>query len=328
MHYTNFGSAGVKVSRIALGMGLREQYSDEGAQRLVGHAIDSGVNFIDCANRYGLGDDRVNLRGTAEQALGRALRTRRDEVVITTKVTGAMGDGPNDSGAARLHIMREVERSLTRLQTDRIDVYLLHGWDDSTPIEETVRALDDLVTQGKVLYFGCCNYAAWQVCKALWTADRLGAHSFICVQNEYSLLRRGLEKEMFGLIRDQGLGAMAYSPLRAGLLSGDLHAGPAPAARLALGPTARRGLLVRASAVGRAADRRPEVDSLRARRQRASGRDGMGALASRDHSRHIRQRHHRAARRQPRRPRPAPHPGRAPHPRPDILCRSGIVGSG
>jgi aryl-alcohol dehydrogenase-like predicted oxidoreductase len=228
MHYTNFGSAGVKVSRIALGMGLREQYTDEGAERLVGHAIDSGVNFIDCANRYGLGDDRVNLRGTAEQALGRALRTRRDEVVITTKVTGAMGDGPNDSGAARVHIMREVERSLTRLQTDRIDVYLLHGWDDSTPIEETVRTLDDLVTQGKVLYFGCCNYAAWQVCKALWTADRLGAHSFICVQNEYSLLRRGLEKEMFGLIRDQGLGAMAYSPLKAGLLSGVYTPGQPP----------------------------------------------------------------------------------------------------
>ena len=228
MNYVNFGSAGVKVSRIALGMGLREQYSAEGAERLVGHAIDSGVNFIDCANRYGLGDDRVNLRGTAEKALGRALKKRRDEVVITTKVTGEMGDGPNDSGASRVHLMREVERSLKRLKTDRIDIYLLHGPDDTTPIEETVRALDDLVTQGKVLYFGCCNYAAWQVCKALWTADRLGAHSFICVQNEYSLLRRGLEREMFGLIRDQGLGAMAYSPLRAGLLSGTYTPGQSP----------------------------------------------------------------------------------------------------
>ncbi len=228
MHYVNFGSAGVMVSRIALGMGLREQYSAEGAERLVGHAIDSGVNFIDCANRYGLGDDRVNLRGTSERALGRALKGRRDEVVITTKVTGPMGDGPNDSGASRVHLMREVERSLERLDTDRIDVYLLHGWHDSTPIEETVRALDDLVTQGKVLYVGCCNYAAWQVAKALWTADRLGADPFICVQNEYSLLRRGLEREMFGLIRDQGLGAMAYSPLRAGLLSGTYTPGQPP----------------------------------------------------------------------------------------------------
>ena len=228
MNYVNFGSAGVRVSRIALGMGLREQYSAEGAERLVGHAIDSGVNFIDCANRYGLGDDRVNLRGTSERALGRALKGRRDEVVITTKVTGPMGDGPNDSGASRIHLVREVERSLQRLDTDRIDVYLLHGWHDSTPIEETVRALDDLVTQGKVLYVGCCNYAAWQVAKALWTADRLGADPFICVQNEYSLLRRGLEKEMFGLVRDQGLGAMAYSPLRAGLLSGTYTPGEPP----------------------------------------------------------------------------------------------------
>ena len=325
MHYVNFGSAGVKVSRIALGMGLREQYTDEGAERLVGHAIDSGVNFIDCANRYGLGDDRVNLRGTAEQALGRALRTRRDEVVITTKVTGAMGDGPNDSGAARVHIMREVERSLTRLQTDRIDVYLLHGWDDSTPIEETVRALDDLVTQGKVLYFGCCNYAAWQVCKALWTADRLGAHRFICVQNEYSLLRRGLEKEMFGLIRDQGLGAMAYSPLKAGLLSGVYTPGqpPPPGSLWDQRPDEDYSSALPPSS--RAADRRPEVDSLRARRQRASGRDGLGALASRDHRGHLGQRHDRAARRQPRRPRAAAHPGRAPHPGRRVLSRNDLT---
>lgn len=228
MEYVNFGTAGVKVSRIALGMGLREQYSAEEAERLVRHAIDSGVNFIDCANRYGLGDDRVKLKGTAEQILGRVIKTRRDEVVITSKVTGATGGGPNDLGASRIHIMREVEQSLARLQTDRIDIYLLHGWDSTTPLEETIRAFDDLVTQGKVLYGGCCNYAAWQVCKALWTADRLGADPFICVQNEYSLLRRNLESEMFGLVRDQGLGAMAYSPLRAGLLSGTYTPGEPP----------------------------------------------------------------------------------------------------
>jgi aryl-alcohol dehydrogenase-like predicted oxidoreductase len=228
MEYVNFGTAGVKVSRIALGMGLREQYSAEEAERLVRHAIDSGVNFIDCANRYGLGDDRVKLKGTAEQILGRVIKTRRDEVVITSKVTGATGGGPNDLGASRIHIMREVERSLARMQTDRIDIYLLHGWDSTTPLEETIRAFDDLVTQGKVLYAGCCNYSAWQVCKALWTADRLGADPFICVQNEYSLLRRNLESEMFGLVRDQGLGAMAYSPLRAGLLSGTYTPGEPP----------------------------------------------------------------------------------------------------
>lgn len=208
------------MSRMALGMGLREQHSADEAERLIRHAIDSGINFIDCANRYGLGDDRVNLRGTSEQVLSKVLKDHRDDLVITSKVMAETGDGPNDRGSSRLHIMREVERSLDRLQTDRIDIYLLHGWDDTTILEETIRALDDLISQGKVLYVGCCNFTAWQVCKALWTADTLEADPFICVQNEYSLLRRGLENEMFGLIEDQGLGAMAYSPLRAGLLSG------------------------------------------------------------------------------------------------------------
>ena len=228
MKYVNFGKAGVKVSRIALGMGLREERSADGAARLVEHAIDSGVNFIDCSNSYRPGDDDDTMRGTSEQVLGRVLQTRRDEVVITSKVTTAMGVGPNDYGGSRIHIMREVERSLVRLQTDRIDIYLLHGYDATTPLEETIRALDDLVNQGKVLYVGCCNFPAWQVCKALWTADRLGTDPFICVQNEYSLLKRTLETEMFGLVRDQGLGAMAYSPLKAGLLSGTYTPGEPP----------------------------------------------------------------------------------------------------
>ena len=228
VEYVNLGNAGVKVSPIVMGMGLREQPDAREAQRLVGRAIDSGINFFDCANRYGLGDDRVHKRGSAEEVLGRVLESRRDEVVITTKVTGSMGPGPNDEGGSRYHILAEVEQSLRRLRTDHIDIYLLHGYTHDTPLEETLRALDDLVTQGKVRYVGCCNFEAWQVCKALWTADRLGADPFMCVQNEYSLLKRSPESELFGLIRDQGLGMMAYSPLAAGLLSGAYGPGDDP----------------------------------------------------------------------------------------------------
>lgn len=230
MEYVNFGTAGVKVSPIALGLSLRGQKSADEAQGLIEHAIDSGVNLIDCANIYGLGND-PKLRGSSEKVLGQVLKTRRDEVVITSKVSGPMGAGPNDRGNSRYNVMRAVEHSLTRLGTDRIDVYLLHGYDRETPLEETLRALDDLVSDGKVRYIGCCNFAAWQVCKALWTSERMNAVSFICVQNQYSLLKRDPEGEMFGLVRDQGLGIMAYSPLAKGLLSGQYAPGAAPPPR-------------------------------------------------------------------------------------------------
>ena len=219
MEYVNFGSAGVKVSPISLGLGFRGQNSRTEGQRLVEHAIDSGINLIDCANIYGLGDDR-RVRGTSEQVLARVLKKKRDDVVITSKVHSPVAEGPNDKGSSRYHILREVENSLRRLETDHIDVYLLHGWDDETPIEETARALDDVVSSGKVRYVGACNFAAWQVCKMLWVQDGIGADPLITLQNQYSLLVRGPEKELFGIIRDQGLGAMAFSPLAVGLLSG------------------------------------------------------------------------------------------------------------
>ena len=161
MEYVRLGSAGVKVSRIALGLGFRGQSSVAGARRLIEHAIDSGVNFIDCANFY-----RVLGGPLSEEVLSAVLRKRRGEVVITSKVFGKVGPGPNDGGSSRLHILSQVERSLRRLGADHIDVYLLHQYDDETPIEETVRALDDLVTSGKVRYVGACNFSAWQVCKA------------------------------------------------------------------------------------------------------------------------------------------------------------------
>ncbi len=215
MQYVNLGSAGVKVSTIAMGLGFRQQSSEREAQHVIEHAIDSGVNFLDCANNYSLTATRKS-----EEVLGRVLETKRNDVVITSKVNTPTGQGPNDRGTSRYHVMREVDNSLRRLGTDHVDVYLLHAFDDETPLDETLRAMDDIVTAGKARYVGCCNFTAWQVCKALWTADRLNAAPIICVQNPYSLLNRALENELFGLLRDQGLGAMAYSPMAVARLTG------------------------------------------------------------------------------------------------------------
>ena len=220
MQYVNFGSAGVKVSRVALGLGLRGQGDEKEARNLIAAALDLGVNLFDCANIYGLKDDRANS-GTSEKLLGKALQGRRDEVVITSKVRGAIGDGPNDIGLSRYHILREAERSLWRLNTDRIDVYLIHGLDETTPWEETLRALDSLVQQGKVRYVGICNHQAWQVVQALRVQERLNAAPLITVQNPYNLLNRELEREMFPMVAEIGVGVMVYSPLAVGLLSGD-----------------------------------------------------------------------------------------------------------
>lgn len=219
MNYVNFGSAGVKVSRLALGLGLRGQSEEKEAERLVGLALDRGLNLLDCANVYGMMDDRRNI-GKSEELLGRVLGARRDDLVITSKVTSPIGSGPNDWSASRYHILREVERSLRRLNTDRIDVYLLHALDATTPDEEKFRALDALVQQGKVRYVGVCNYQAWQVVQALRVQDRINAAPLMTVQNPYSLLNRSLEREMFPMARATGLGIMAYSPLGVGLLSG------------------------------------------------------------------------------------------------------------
>ncbi len=228
MEYVNFGSAGLKVSPLALGLGLRGQDNPDQAQGMIEHALDQGINLIDCANVYGTLDVPESA-GQSEVILGKVLKGRRDEVVITSKVASRMGPGPNDAGLSRSHIMRAVENSLQRLETDYIDVYLVHVFDEDTPLEETIRALDDLVHSGKVRYIGCCNFAAWQVCRSLWVSSDLKAAPFMCIQNPYSLLNRELEPEMFGLLRDQGLGAMAYSPLAVGLLTGHYVPGqPAP----------------------------------------------------------------------------------------------------
>ncbi|MEZ4675470.1 MAG: aldo/keto reductase [Caldilineaceae bacterium] len=232
MNYVNFGSAGVKVSPLALGMGLRGQGDEAAAQRLIEHAIDRGINLIDCANIYGPMDDRANI-GRSEVVLGKAIHGKRDDLIITSKAASPVGKKPNDRGTSRVHLLREIDRTLQRLATDYIDVYIIHAQDETTRLEETVRALDDIVRQGKARYIGFSNHTAWQICRALWIADHIHADPLICVQNPYSLLNRKLEGEMFGLVRDQGLGIMAYSPLAVGLLSGAYLPGqPAPAGSL------------------------------------------------------------------------------------------------
>lgn len=229
MDYINFGSAGVKVSRLALGLGLRGQSDEAAAQRLVEYAIDQGINVIDCANVYAPMDQQRNA-GRAEEIVGRAIQGKRDDLFLTTKVAGRIGPGPNDQGLSRYAILREIDRSLKRLNTDHVDLYLVHVYDSSTPLEETMRALDDVVRSGKARYVGCCNFDAWQVCRGLWIADKLNSAPFLCVQNPYSMLHRHLEREMFGLVKDRGLGIMAYSPLAVGLLSNAYQPGQPPPA--------------------------------------------------------------------------------------------------
>ena len=221
MDYVQLGRLGVRVSRICLGTAFRGQPDDGVAERVIDRAVDRGCNFIDCANYYG--------RGRSETVLGRAIRDRRDDLFLTTKVWSRMGPGPNDAGSSRYHIAREVERSLRRLGTDRIDLYLLHAWDPDSPLDESLRAMDDLVRQGKVLYVGACNFTAAQAIEGLWTADRLGLDRFACLQNEYNLLHRGeIEPELLPLARRLGLGLMTYSPLAVGLLTGRFRRGQPP----------------------------------------------------------------------------------------------------
>ena len=227
MEYVNLGHSGLKVSRLAYGLGLRGQDDVDEAERVIERGIELGINFIDCANVYGLGD-AYDTRGTSEQLLARVLKRRRDDLVVTSKVASRIGEGPNDAGLSRYHVMREIDRTLARLRTDHIDIYILHVYDEETPLEETLRALDDVVRAGKTRYVGVSNFQAWQVLKALWTQDRLGLDPLICIQNPYNLLNRGLELEMWPAQRDRRFGVMTYSPLGVGLLSGVYTPGEPP----------------------------------------------------------------------------------------------------
>ncbi|MDF1514854.1 MAG: aldo/keto reductase, partial [Anaerolineae bacterium] len=182
MEYRRLGKTGVKVSPLCLGVGIRGELDENRFINTVHRAIDLGCNFIDCANSYG--------EGRSETVLGQAIKGKRDDLVITTKVWTKIGPGPNDRGLSRFHIMREIERSLKKLQTDHVDIYYLHNVDPETELEETLRTMEDLVRQGKVRYVGASNYYGAQIIELLWTADQYGLEPIVCLQNQYNLLRR------------------------------------------------------------------------------------------------------------------------------------------
>jgi 1-deoxyxylulose-5-phosphate synthase len=250
MEYVPFGPAGIKVSRIALGLGFRGQPDETEAQKVIEAALDRGINLIDCANVYGPMDDRANI-GRSEVVLGRALVGRRDDVVITSKVASPIGPGPNDRGLSRHHMMREIDRSLTRLGTDHLDVYLAHAFVDDTALEETLGAFDDLVRAGKTRYYGLCNFSAWQFTRAHYMAAAAGKALPVTAQNPYSLMNRSLETELFPMCRAIGAGIMAYSPLAVGLLSG-AYGENAPPPDGSLWATRRQGQLTSALSGSRA----------------------------------------------------------------------------
>jgi aryl-alcohol dehydrogenase-like predicted oxidoreductase len=226
MEYRPLGNSGLRVSALTLGtmtFGGRDNFAAVGstdvaaATRQVDLCLDRGVNFIDTANVYS--------GGVSEDIVGAAIKGRRDRVILATKARMPMGDGPNDAGLSRHHLIRACEASLRRLGTDHIDLYQVHEWDGVTPMEETLGTLDDLVRQGKVRYVGCSNNSAWQVMKALAVSERVGAVRYVCQQVNYNLIARDVEHEIIPLALDQSIGIMAWSPLHAGLLSGKFRRG-------------------------------------------------------------------------------------------------------
>lgn len=193
------------------------QTSETDSIRIIHKAIDQGINFLDTANMYNAGQSEV--------VVGKAIADRRDQIVLATKGRQSVGSGPNDSGGGRLHLMRELDRSLKRLQTEFIDIYYLHAPDSETPIEETLRALDDMVRSGKVGYIACSNVRAWQLCESLWVSDRNNFNKFVCVQPLYNIVNRDIEVELLPLCRQHGVGVVSYSPLARGILSGKYRPG-------------------------------------------------------------------------------------------------------
>ncbi|TIV48619.1 MAG: aldo/keto reductase, partial [Mesorhizobium sp.] len=227
MRYNQLGNTGMFVSELCLGTmtfgaagenaqwGLIASLDLKGVNEIVGRSIAAGINFFDTADVYSFGQ--------SERLLGQSLKdlgVKRSDVIIATKVHGVMGEGPNQRGSSRGHIMDSIDGSLERLQTDHIDLYLLHGTDTVTPIDETLRALDDLVSSGKVRYVGVSNWQAWRIAKALGTAEHKGYARFETVQSYYSIAGRDLEREIVPLINEEKLGLMVWSPMAGGLLSG------------------------------------------------------------------------------------------------------------
>jgi aryl-alcohol dehydrogenase-like predicted oxidoreductase len=229
MEYRNLGRSGLKVSLHTLGtmnfdgegfFNMAGSLDRKSAGRLVDIAVDHGVNIFDTSNAY--------TTGKSEIALGEILKGRSDQLLVGTKVRFGMGQGPNEQGLSRFHIIHECEASLKRLQRDRIDVYFLHEWDGQTPIEETMEALNTLVKQGKVRYIGCSNFSAWHIMKAMMAADRHNFEKFVCQQIHYTIESRDAEFELVPAGIDQGVGIQVWSPIAGGLLSGKFRRGKTP----------------------------------------------------------------------------------------------------
>jgi len=221
MDYRTLGRTGVKVSPLCLGaMMFGAPTSEQDSIAIVERALEAGINFFDVADGYN--------NGEAERILGRALKGRRDRVVLATKFGVSMGEGPNDVGASRYHLMHALHASLRRLDTDCIDVYYIHKFDYATPLEETLRALDDCVRAGKVRYIACSNFYAWRLVEGLDISRSRGLTQFACVQPLYNIVNRDPELELLPACVQNGLGVVSYSPLARGVLSGKYAPGAAP----------------------------------------------------------------------------------------------------
>ncbi|MBV9866806.1 MAG: aldo/keto reductase [Abitibacteriaceae bacterium] len=216
MEYRNLGRTGVKVSPLCLGcMNFGWGTEEADAIKIIHRALDAGINFVDTADVYG--------KGASETITGKALQGKREDVFLATKVHGKMGEGPNDQGNSRLHIMRGCEDSLKRLGVDHIDLYQIHRPQSDIPIDETLRALDDLIRQGKVRYIGTSTYGAWQLVESLWQSEKLGLNRFVCEQPPYNLLDRRIERELLPFAKTYGFGIIPWSPLAGGMLTGKYH---------------------------------------------------------------------------------------------------------
>ncbi len=213
MDYRNLGRSGLRVSELCLGTMTFGNGADQAeASRMVGTAMDAGVTFFDTANSY--------VGGVSETMLGEALKGKRQDAIVASKFFNPVGHRPNDSGMSRLHIKQAVDASLKRLQTDYLDIYYIHHVDHQTPIEEMLRALDDLVRQGKILYTACSNFEAWRLMEALWLSDSKGWERFAAYQPQYSLVVRDIDEEIVPACQIKGLGVIAWSPLAGGYLAG------------------------------------------------------------------------------------------------------------
>ena len=212
MDYRLLGRTGVRVSPLCLGtMMFGGQTTEADSIQIIHKALDLGINFVDTADVY--------VNGESERIVGKALAGRRESAVLATKGRNTMGEGPNDWGASRLHMRQALEASLKRLNVEYIDLYYVHAPDYDTPIDETLRFLDDAIRQGKILYPACSNARAWRLCEALWTSDRLGLSRFAAVQPLYNLVNRDIEVELLPLAKAHGIGVVSYSPLARGILT-------------------------------------------------------------------------------------------------------------